>query len=215
MSSFHNFWVSQPEQHCQCVWVRGVSWGEVILQQISHDNNFRVNRNRGRCHWLVTTELWMIDSMEKTAAFKLARCLARVRGSCWDKISLQLFSKCPRISDHGTVLTSKHQEAVLALGIYYLESGFEHSERILGYLVSLVRWVILDCDWLTRSKCSLPIGQIPVNSFISWRVSSGQELQASSSRDIHLLPGDSSQWCGHQACDQQWRHWSGAAGDQC
>ena len=35
------------------------------------------------------------------------------------------------------LLTSRHQEAVLALGIFYLESGFLHEEKILDYLLSV------------------------------------------------------------------------------
>ena len=43
----------------------------------------------------------------------------------------QLFSKCPQPSDSGQregvfILTMKAQEAVLALGIYFIESGFRH-----------------------------------------------------------------------------------------
>ena len=71
---------------------------------------------------------------------KLARCLSKVKVTTWDKIKTQLYDKCPQPDDHGVFsLNTKHQEAILALGIFYLESGFRHEDRILEYLITLVR----------------------------------------------------------------------------
>lgn len=80
-------------------------------------------------------------STSMSTSMKLARCLAKVEATTWEKVDKQLFANCPQPqSDHGPfVLTSRHQEAVLALGVYYLESGFKHEDRILEYLFSLVR----------------------------------------------------------------------------
>ena len=74
-----------------------------------------------------------------SSGLKLARSLAKVNGVSWEKVHLQLFAKCPQQGDHGHVLSNRNQEAVLALGIFFLESGFKHEDKILGYLLSLVR----------------------------------------------------------------------------
>ena len=77
--------------------------------------------------------------MQSSASIKLARCLAKVSGSCWEKIDKQLFGHCPKLTEHGLVLTNRRQEDVLALGLYFLESGFQHSDKILGYLLGLIK----------------------------------------------------------------------------
>jgi hypothetical protein len=50
---------------------------------------------------------------------RLARSLAKVKEANWDKVNLQLFSKCPQPSEQreGVFnLTTAGQEAVIALG---------------------------------------------------------------------------------------------------
>ena len=82
--------------------------------------------------------------VEMSIGHKLARCLAKVPQTPWEKVERQLFSKCPQPSDGGGasgtyILSSKNQDAVLSLGLYFLESGFLHCEKILDYLLGLTR----------------------------------------------------------------------------
>ena len=63
---------------------------------------------------------------------RLARSLAKVKETSWDKVHLQLFSKCPQPSEQreGVFnLTTAGQEAVIALGkpIMFHNSGVESS----------------------------------------------------------------------------------------
>ena len=71
-------------------------------------------------------------------SLKVARCLAKVAETPWEKVEQQLWQCCPQPSAGSLLLTSRHQEAVLALGIFYLESGFLHEEKILDYLLSVL-----------------------------------------------------------------------------
>lgn len=51
-----------------------------------------------------------------------------------------MFSHCPRENAAGVFcLDSKAQDGVLALGIYFLESGCQHEQQIVPYLIKLVR----------------------------------------------------------------------------
>ena len=78
--------------------------------------------------------------MSMSCGMKLARCLAQETSTSWDRVNMMLYSKCPHPPDNGFYnLSSRNQEAVLALGIYYLESKFKHEDKILDYLLSLVR----------------------------------------------------------------------------
>jgi len=82
--------------------------------------------------------------LEMSIGQKLARCLAKVPQTPWDKVEKQLYSKCPQPAEGGGasgsyVLSSKNQDAVLSLGIFFLESGFLHCDKILDYLLGLER----------------------------------------------------------------------------
>ena len=70
-------------------------------------------------------------------SLKLARCLARVSQTPWEKVEHQLWLACPQPSSGSLQLSSRQQEAVLALGIFYLESGFLHEDKILDYLLTV------------------------------------------------------------------------------
>ena len=83
-----------------------------------------------------------MTSLSATAGVKLARCLARVPASTWDKVSAQLMSKCPELGQGPLSLNNRNQEAILALGVYYLESGFRHEDSILPYLLDVVKAMV-------------------------------------------------------------------------
>jgi len=71
---------------------------------------------------------------------KLARCLAKVKDASWEKVDEMLFSKCPQPSEQSQglyVLSQINQKAVIALGIYYEQSGFMHTDKILDYFLAL------------------------------------------------------------------------------
>ena len=83
-----------------------------------------------------------MTSLSSTAGVKLARCLAKVAATPWDKVNFQLMSKCPELGAGPLSLTNKNQEAILALGVYYLESGFKHGDNILPYLLGTVKSMV-------------------------------------------------------------------------
>lgn len=68
----------------------------------------------------------------------LARCLAAVNKAPWQKVNI-LYQLCPQEDERGVFrMDQRAQEAVIALGIYLLESKLYHQERILPYLLRLV-----------------------------------------------------------------------------
>uniref|UniRef100_A0A336N515 CSON006612 protein n=1 Tax=Culicoides sonorensis TaxID=179676 RepID=A0A336N515_CULSO len=74
-----------------------------------------------------------------STVFSLARVLAKIKPTPWEKVNL-LFSHCPRENAVGLFcLDKKAEDGILALGIYFLESGCQHHERIVPYLIKLVK----------------------------------------------------------------------------
>ncbi|KAJ8312892.1 hypothetical protein KUTeg_010265 [Tegillarca granosa] len=69
---------------------------------------------------------------------QLARSAAAINPTPWEKLS-RLFSLCPRESTRGYRFDQRSQDAVLALGIYFLESGLQYKEKILPYLLSVLK----------------------------------------------------------------------------
>ena len=95
---------------------------------------------------------------------KVARSLARLPAPPWEKVEQQVWRDCPQPASDSLVLSSRHQQAVLALGIFYLESGFLHQDKILDYLLSIERGLasaIFPDELPTDRRSKLP----PAESF--------------------------------------------------
>lgn len=53
-----------------------------------------------------------------------------------------LYSLCPSDLQNGSLkINCREQDAVIALGVYFLESGLQHKQHILPYLLKLARWL--------------------------------------------------------------------------
>lgn len=68
----------------------------------------------------------------------LARSLAAVENTPWEKANW-LFKRCPQDSGGIFRLDQRNQEALIALGIYFLESNLQHKDRLLPYLIRLLK----------------------------------------------------------------------------
>ncbi|XP_055594149.1 phosphatidylinositol 4-kinase alpha isoform X1 [Uranotaenia lowii] len=67
----------------------------------------------------------------------LARVLARIKPTPWEKVQT-LFRYCPQESASGVFrLDSRAQDAVIALGLYFLESDYQYEKEIIPYLLKL------------------------------------------------------------------------------
>ncbi|XP_058838895.1 phosphatidylinositol 4-kinase alpha isoform X1 [Topomyia yanbarensis] len=67
----------------------------------------------------------------------LARVLARIKPTPWDKVQT-LYRYCPQENAAGVFcLDSRAQDAVIALGLYFLESDYQYEKEIIPYLLRL------------------------------------------------------------------------------
>ncbi|XP_058809461.1 phosphatidylinositol 4-kinase alpha isoform X2 [Phymastichus coffea] len=89
----------------------------------------------------------------------LARSLAAINNTPWDKVNW-LFKRCPQDSGGVYRLDQRGQDATIALGIYLLESNLQHRERIIPYLLRLLRG-LPKAVWLDELPCVL-LGRVPV-----------------------------------------------------
>ncbi|XP_060518279.1 phosphatidylinositol 4-kinase alpha [Cylas formicarius] len=81
----------------------------------------------------------------------LARALANIKNTPWDKVQT-LFSMCAiEASNNSIAIHCREQDAVIALGIYFLESGLQHKEKIMPYLLHLAK-SLEKATWLDEIK---------------------------------------------------------------
>ncbi|XP_050667764.1 phosphatidylinositol 4-kinase alpha isoform X1 [Leptidea sinapis] len=95
-------------------------------------------------------------TMDESDFFKqtvqhLARCLSCLNPTPWEKVNT-LFMLCPQVSS-SFVVTSRNQEASIALGLYFLQSGMQHQDKLLPYFLK-----VLKC--LTNAQFEEPMTRI-------------------------------------------------------
>ena len=93
--------------------------------------------------------------------FRMARSWAKIPALSWSHVEGTLFKQCPKFDnnqDEVWHLGEDGQHAILALGIYFLESGCQHADKIVPYLLKVesefLRIKILDKKSMTHRKFS-------------------------------------------------------------
>nr|XP_029724207.1 phosphatidylinositol 4-kinase alpha isoform X3 [Aedes albopictus] len=90
----------------------------------------------------------------------LARVLARIKPTPWDKVQT-LFRYCPQENAAGVFcLDSRAQDAVIALGLYFLESGYQYEKEIIPYLLRMAK-ALPKAVWIDDVKLN-KIDKIPI-----------------------------------------------------
>jgi len=91
--------------------------------------------------------------------FRMARSWAKIPALSWSHVESTLFKQCPKFDNHEDEvwqLGEDGQHAILALGIYFLESGCQHADKIVPYLLKVesgfLRIKILDKKSMTHRK---------------------------------------------------------------
>ncbi|XP_073948128.1 phosphatidylinositol 4-kinase III alpha [Choristoneura fumiferana] len=89
----------------------------------------------------------------------LARCLSNIQPTPWEKVNT-LFMLCPQASS-SLVVTTRSQEACIALGLYYLQSGLQHQDKLLPYFLKVLK--CLPTAQFEESACRIKCGdRIPM-----------------------------------------------------
>ncbi|CAH0713582.1 unnamed protein product, partial [Brenthis ino] len=91
----------------------------------------------------------------------LARCLSCINPTPWEKVNT-LFMLCPQASS-SFVVTPRSQEASIALGLYFLQSGLQHQDKLLPYFLK-----VLKC--LTNAQFEEPMYKIKNNDHIQYTI---------------------------------------------
>ncbi|XP_064621105.1 phosphatidylinositol 4-kinase alpha-like [Lineus longissimus] len=92
----------------------------------------------------------------------LARSLAALNPTPWEKV-VRLLSLCPQVTQTRSIkLDQRGQQAVTALGLYLLESGLQYHEKIIEYLLSVLK-ALPKAQWIEatklESKDKLPVSE--------------------------------------------------------
>ncbi|CAB4064610.1 PI4KA [Lepeophtheirus salmonis] len=115
---------------------------------------------------ILNSILDMLDSdplkLYRSTIFSLARSLAKIQDVEWDRIRDPLFSQCP--SRDSVELTEKNQDALIALGIFLLESKGAWKNKIVPYLLH-VESQLYRTKVLVRKS---PDGKVPVGESFSF-----------------------------------------------
>ncbi|KAG1666136.1 Phosphatidylinositol 4-kinase alpha [Nymphon striatum] len=97
-----------------------------------------------------------------TSVLCLARALAHIHPTPHEKVS-KLLSLCPQESAQGIFrMDQKGQDTVVALGIYFIESEYQHSDKILPYLLRLMRGLhkaLWTKEWRMYSSDRIPVSE--------------------------------------------------------
>ncbi|XP_074644001.1 phosphatidylinositol 4-kinase alpha-like [Tubulanus polymorphus] len=117
--------------------------------------------------------------------FHLARALAAIKPAPWEKVS-RLLSLCPHESNGAAIrLDQRGQNAIIAIGIFFLESEFQHEDKILPYLLMVLK-SLPKVHWVdpvrTEAKDKLPISEtfsFCLNTLLSDIAHSCKKLQDS------------------------------------
>ncbi|XP_065582135.1 phosphatidylinositol 4-kinase alpha-like [Artemia franciscana] len=75
--------------------------------------------------------------MNNQILHRLGYSLSLINSCPWEKVS-KIWLLCPKLSSTGCVITNDEYNAVVSLGIYFLNSGFYHEDKIIPYLLKLV-----------------------------------------------------------------------------
>ncbi|GBP00793.1 Phosphatidylinositol 4-kinase alpha [Eumeta japonica] len=67
----------------------------------------------------------------------LARSLSNINPTPWEKVNT-LFMLCPQATST-LIVTPRSQEAFISLGLYFLQSGLQHQDKLLPYFLRVLK----------------------------------------------------------------------------